>query len=85
MNKFNKTLNINRSSMIRAKLNKAQDCLNYIPRRVSVPEILAKNERATQEDIHLLYVQIVNERNSYRLILEHLNGAVKILEDLKNG
>ena len=78
-----KKLNSNRSSMIRAYLTKAQNVLNHIPRRVNVWETLAKNEEATSQDIHLIYIQIVNERNSYRTMLEHLNNAVKILENLK--
>lgn len=83
MDNMSKKLNANRSSMIRAELNKAQQCLSHIRPRVNVWEILAKNEKATESDIHLLYVQIANERNFYKLVTEHLSKAAVILENLK--
>lgn len=80
---MSKKLNDNRSSMIRAELNKAQNCLIHVSPRVNVWEILAKNENATEDDIHHLYIQLVNERNFYKLVTEHLGKAVEILESLK--
>jgi hypothetical protein len=85
MLKFNsyKKLNDNRAAMIRAYLNKAQQCLIHIPRRVNVWEVLAKNEEATDLEIHCLHNQLLNERNFYRNTVEHLDKAVEILENLK--
>ena len=85
MLKYNsyKKLNDNRAAMIRAYLKKAEKCLIYIPRRINVWEALAKNEEATDLEIHCLHSQIVNERNSYRNTVEHLDRAIEILENLK--